>query len=132
MRQRCENPRDRKYPEYGGRGITVCQSWRESYAAFLADVGRRPSPRHSLDRWPDNDGNYEPGNVRWAMPSQQVRNRRVTLKVNFQGREMPLADACELTGVSYSTAITRLRRGATAEDALVPTRTLDEAERIST
>ncbi len=75
MKQRCHNPRTPAYPNYGGRGIEVCQSWRDSFEAFLADVGLRPSPKHSLDRI-DNDGNYEPGNVRWANWDQQAANRR--------------------------------------------------------
>lgn len=68
-----------KYEHYGGRGITVCERWRESYPAFLADVGRKPSPQHSLDRI-DNDGHYEPGNVRWATAKQQANNRRKAAK----------------------------------------------------
>lgn len=76
MKNRCLNPRYIRYAEWGGRGITVCEKWISSYEAFLADVGRRPSPRHSLDRYPDNNGNYEPGNVRWATPEEQSRNRR--------------------------------------------------------
>lgn len=57
-------------------GVRVCQKWRRSFGAFLADVGPRPSPRHSIDRFPDTNGDYEPGNVRWATPSQQQENRR--------------------------------------------------------
>jgi hypothetical protein len=76
MLQRCYNTKGRDYKEWGGRGIRVCAKWRKSYAAFLAHIGRRPSPRHSLDRFPDNNGNYEPGNVRWATPLEQARNRR--------------------------------------------------------
>lgn len=76
MIQRCENPNSQGYKYWGGRGISVCERWRNSYATFLADVGRRPSPQHSIDRYPNGDGNYEPGNVRWADKSEQAYNRR--------------------------------------------------------
>jgi hypothetical protein len=77
MNQRCTNPRNKRYADYGGRGIQVCDRWRTSFAAFLEDMGRRPSPEHSIDRYPNNDGNYEPGNCRWATAKQQRANRRV-------------------------------------------------------
>lgn len=76
MLNRCYNPNVERYPIYGGRGIKVCQKWRENFASFLADVGRRPSPLHSIDRYPDNDGDYRPGNVRWATKYQQRTNQR--------------------------------------------------------
>lgn len=79
MIKRCENPNHHAYARYGGRGIAVCPQWRADFAAFLRDVGHRPSPELSLDRI-DNDGDYEPGNVRWATAQQQAANRRKPTK----------------------------------------------------
>ena len=75
MLERCRNSDCADYRYYGGRGITVCDVWRNSYESFLLDVGRRPSDDHSIDRI-HNNGNYEPGNIRWATALEQTRNRR--------------------------------------------------------
>ena len=83
MIKRCSNPKCKEWPRYGGRGIKVCDSWK-NYQNFLADMGRRPTPSHSLDRI-DVDGNYEPGNVRWATHSEQAQNRRTSIK-NLPGK----------------------------------------------
>lgn len=74
LRNRCLNPKNQNFPSYGGRGISVCPRW-EQYSSFLADMGRRPSKRHSINR-KDNDGNYEPGNCHWATPDEQNINRK--------------------------------------------------------
>lgn len=73
MHQRCGNPKNERYPKYGGRGISVCERWAD-FGLFIADMGPRPSSDHSIDR-KDNDGNYEPNNCRWATRSEQQRNK---------------------------------------------------------
>jgi len=78
LKQRCLNPKSQKYEHYGGRGITVCQEWIDSFEAFLNHIGYAPKGnRISIDRI-NNEGNYEPGNIRWATPHQQAMNRRIT------------------------------------------------------
>lgn len=76
MKQRCYYTKHRAYAYYGGRGIRVCKRWLHSFEKFLADVGPRPSSRHSLDRYPNQNGNYQPSNVRWATKKQQQNNMR--------------------------------------------------------
>lgn len=90
MVDRCTKPALRMYRHYGGRGITVCDRWRESFSNFIADMGDRPSPKHSLDRI-ENDKGYEPGNCRWAIPEVQQNNRRNTVHVEHNGERLPLA-----------------------------------------
>jgi hypothetical protein len=118
MRERCSNPRDRHYPDYGGRGISVCAAWRESFEKFLADVGPRPGPGYSIDRI-DNDGHYKPGNVRWATRSEQARNRRNNRIVTLNGESRCLADWCRITGLSFKCLQNRLNRGWPVERALM-------------
>ena len=120
---RCHGPGNNPgYDSYGGRGIKVCERWRNSFADFLSDMGRRPSPKHSLDRWPDLNGNYEPGNCRWATRIEQARNRRSSVFIEYKGKRRSLLELCEEFGVRYPTAKNRLKSGWSEEDLFLPTR----------
>jgi hypothetical protein len=115
MIQRCENPARKSYASYGGRGIRVCPAWRLSFEAFLADVGPRPAGT-SLDRI-DGDGDYEPGNVRWATPLQQANNARTNLLVTFNGETRTRAEWARHLGIKYFTLRQRLDKGWPVEKA---------------
>lgn len=119
MIARCENRGRREWMRYGGRGISVCDRWRSSFPAFLADVGPRP-PGTTLDRI-NRDGNYEPGNVRWATWLAQQRNRNNNHRVTANGVTMSLAEWQERTGIPASTIRQRLARGMSPEAALSST-----------
>lgn len=117
MKQRCTNKKDRNYFRYGGRGIAVCQRWLDSYEAFLKDMGRSPSCKHSIERV-DVNGNYEPSNCVWATIKTQNRNTRRTQRFIYKGELMSLPDLCDLVGKSKPTVVVRLKLGWTIEDAL--------------
>src|SRR5215831_3457274 len=118
MLSRCSCPTANGYERYGGRGIKVCERWRTSFEDFLADMGPRPTPRHTLDRFPDNDGDYEPGNVRWATPAEQNRNKRSNRLLTHDGVMRCLTDWATTTGLSAGTITMRLQLGWTVADAL--------------
>lgn len=106
---RCTNPDDKNYPRYGGRGIKVCQEWQESFENFLSDMGERPDGT-ALDRI-DVNGDYEPGNCRWATATQQARNRRRPVYVERNGKKAHLSEVAEEMGITYGAAFMRLKRG---------------------
>lgn len=110
MLKRCRNKRLKVFPHYGGRGIAVCDRWL-SFDNFLADVGVKPSPEHELDRI-DNNGNYEPGNVRWTSRTTNVNNRRNTRFVIYHGDRLPLTEAVRAAGsvIHYESAAIRIFR----------------------
>jgi hypothetical protein len=121
MRGRCCNPKNKSYYLYGGRGIRVCSEWLESFETFFADMGPRPSTKHSIDRIATN-GNYEKSNCRWATPVVQARNRRLVRHVKFNGQALTIMEWSEITGIDYSTIKARLKRKWPAELALtIPT-----------
>ncbi len=110
MIARCESTSLVEYHRYGGRGIKVCAGWRDSFEAFLAHVGRAPSRDHSIDRI-DNDGNYEPGNVRWATRHEQRTNASDSHVVLFRGERRPLCDLADEHGINRATAWWRHKQG---------------------
>lgn len=111
MKDRCNNPKNKNYADYGGRGVKVCDRWQTDFSAFLADVGRRPSSELTLERI-ENDGNYEPGNVRWATRKEQKANQRprkdaITITVN--GNAYLLHVAAKTFGINYQTLYHRVK-----------------------
>lgn len=115
-KSRCLNPNDEKYPWYGGRGITMCAKWIEDAAAFIADMGPCP-PGHTIDRY-DPNGNYEPGNCRWATTHQQARTRTDNVLVEYQGETLVLKDYASLMGINYKSLHAKLKyKGKSLEQA---------------
>lgn len=117
MIQRCTNPNDPAWKYYGGRGIRVHDSWLQ-FENFFADMGERPVGT-SLDRWPDNNGNYEPGNVRWATRKEQMRNTRRNHMVTIASKTQCVTDWAIEIGISRTVVFSRIARGWSAEDALL-------------
>jgi hypothetical protein len=101
MRKRCLNPSYREFRLYGGRGITIAPRW-EDFDNFLADMGSRPSDKHSLDRI-DSDGNYEPSNCRWATDLEQSNNTSRNIWITYQGKRHTVAQLARLTGFNHHT-----------------------------
>ncbi len=116
MRYRCNNPRCKHYANYGGRGIRCCEAWN-SFQTFLADMGERPSAKHSIDRI-DNDGDYEPGNCRWATSHEQQNNKRTSVFLTFNGKTISVAQWSRETGIPVSTLHNRILRGWSTEEIL--------------
>lgn len=110
MKQRCHNERSKDFCRYGGRGISVCEEWRESFDAFLAYMGDRPGPGYSIDRI-DVNGNYEPGNVRWATVVEQNKNTTRSKMVTIGGVTRNQCDWVAMSGVSRNTFAQRLKNG---------------------
>lgn len=121
MRGRCYNPNNHAFRDYGGRGITVCDSWRDSFEAFYSDMGPRPFPRASVDRI-DNNGPYSPENCRWTDRLTQANNCRKNRFLSHDGLTLTLSQWAKRQGIRPGTLWMRLRRyGWDAKRALSPT-----------
>jgi hypothetical protein len=116
MLQRCLNPNNPNWSNYGGRGITVCEEWQNSFETFCLDIGKRP-PGNSLERI-DNDGSYCKENCVWAKATRQARNKRNNRLLSFNGKTQSLAEWSEELAIPYFTLHARLRRGWSVEQTL--------------
>ena len=117
MKSRCTNPKDKGYRLYGLRGITVCPQWSDSFTFFLADMGLRPSEKHSLER-KDSDGNYAPDNCKWATSVEQNNNTSRNVWIHARGERHTAAQWGRVVDTPARIILQRLRRGWSAEDAV--------------
>ncbi len=116
MKERTSNPHSKSFSRYGGRGIKVCNRWKDSFENFLTDMGHRPKG-YSIDRI-NNDGDYEPSNCRWANHVTQARNRRNNIIVTHNGKEMCLAELATIVGLPYGLLFERHKSGLTGDQLL--------------
>ena len=117
MKQRCTNKKNQAYKDYGGRGITICEEWANSFQAFFDYIGKRPSIQHEIDRI-DNSRGYEPGNVRWSTAKENSLNRRNNVLLTHNGETLTVSQWAEKLGVKYSLIWSRIKTGWTPSDAL--------------
>ncbi len=118
MIQRCSNPKNTDYHSYGGRGISVCSKWVKSFEEFYSHMGERPEGL-TLDRI-DNEGNYEPGNCRWATTAQQAINTRRVVLIECNNEMLPVTIAARKVGLSHQTVFSRIKAGWLTEELLIP------------
>lgn len=118
MLTRCNNPKYSEYHLYGGRGVTVCEEWGD-FKKFFDDMGPRPSPAHQIDR-KNNELGYSKDNCYWATRSENVRNRRTTIFVDYKGEQKPLIEVAETVGVDYHTLFYRYQQGETGANLFRP------------
>lgn len=117
MKRRCYSPSERRYKNYGGRGISVCERWLHSYENFRDDMGLPPSMAHQIDRI-NNDGNYEPSNCRWVSATDNANNKSSSKMISAFGRTQTVAQWAAEYGIPYHTLKRRLAAGCNAELAL--------------
>lgn len=117
MKSRCHDTGSKDYPRYGGRGIFVCERWRESFSAFYADMGPRPSGLYKIER-NDNDGPYSPINCRWATAKEQAENRRNNVFLEHDGKRLTLMEWSRVVGIGVTTLSYRIKAGWPVERAL--------------
>jgi hypothetical protein len=116
MIDRCTNKKSEAWPDYGGRGISICERWLASFPAFVSDMGPRPDG-YQIER-ENNDGNYNPSNCKWATRKEQQRNRRNTRRVIIEGRQYLIADLAERSGLKWDTIRDRVRAGLPLDKVL--------------
>lgn len=123
IKQRCHNPDCEDYYLYGAIGIHVCERWRNSFEAFIDDVGNSKPTGTSIDRYPNKEGHYEPGNTRWGTDEMQANNKRNNHVLEFNGKSMTVMMWAKETGIHHQTILYRLKHGMSVSDALtIPVR----------
>jgi len=122
MMARCYVKSATGYKNYGGKGIRVCKRWRK-FENFLADMGERPSETHSIDRFPDQSGDYEPGNCRWATDEEQANNMSTNRVIEHDGKRKTISKWAKELGMTAGAIVNRLARGWSIEKALKTPRT---------
>lgn len=124
LKARCHIKSHKDYPRYGAVGVTVCDRWRfgedgkTGFECFIDDMGYRPSKAHSIDRYPDQKGNYEPGNCRWATATEQANNRRSNRHITIRNETKTLAEWSRISGIGPKTIRYRLENGVAPEEAV--------------
>ncbi len=121
MMYRCYRPGNPSYESYGGSGVVVCEGWRESFANFLEDMGRKPSPSHSIERIDGNKG-YGPQNCRWATKAEQAANRSSSVFIESGGERMCVSEWARKLGMHESTIYVRIKKGWPLDRLLSPAR----------
>lgn len=116
-KQRCLNPNNHNYKNYGRRGIKMCERWINSFVAFLEDMGERPSPNHTLDRI-DNNGNYEQSNCRWATKREQSNNTRTNRLIKINDKEITVSEFSRKYGINISNVFYELKKGMNPKDII--------------
>lgn len=119
IKVRCNNKKSTSYHLYGGRGIKIDPVWNKNFLAFLEHVGKRPSEKHSIDRFPDVNGNYEPGNVRWATIEEQANNRRDNVRVTYEGKTQTATQWARELNIDIRVLNARLQKGVPFEEAII-------------
>jgi len=117
MKNRCLNPKNKRFTQYGGAGITVCGEWINSFETFLLDMGRAPSPKHSIERI-HNDIGYSASNCRWATNEEQCNNKKFCIHVNINGKQKTVAQWCRDFGISRFKIYNKIKRGASPYEAI--------------
>lgn len=108
IKGRCFNEKNKAYKNYGGRGIGMYAEWIDSYDSFLAYIGRSPSAEHSIERI-NNNGNYEPGNIKWATPTEQANNKRNNRNIEYNGMVKTLSQWCKILNIPYARTSFRIK-----------------------
>lgn len=114
IKERCLNPNTKHYHRYGGRGIQICEEWKNDFQSFYEHVGARPTAKHSMERI-YNDKGYEPGNVRWATKKEQARNRCDNVLYTHNGETKTLIEWAEFYDINYNTVVGRRFKGVEGE-----------------